>query len=60
MITKCVDTPRTTNHCSCEVFYKTIAVCVIANNILPAVTTGHQVVNRAGILNAQSSYHALN
>jgi hypothetical protein len=42
------------------VFYKTITVCVIANNILPPVTTGHQVVNRPGILNAQSSCHALN
>jgi hypothetical protein len=30
------------------VFYKTIAVCVIANKILPAVTTGHQVVIAPG------------
>jgi hypothetical protein len=38
-------------------FDKTIPVDVTANDILTAVAAGHQMVNRAGILNAQSSCH---
>jgi hypothetical protein len=52
--------PRATDCRAAQVFHKPIAVCIIPDDILSAVSAGHQVVNRARILNAQSPCHALN
>ena len=52
--------PRAANGGPTQLLDETIAVGVISNDILTAVTTGHQMINRAGTLNSQSSRHALN
>ena len=47
------DSPRTPGRRPSQVIDKTVAISVIANDILPPVAAGHQVIDRTGILNAQ-------
>jgi hypothetical protein len=42
-----------------KLFSETIGVDVIARDVLTAVAAGHQMVDSIGILEAQSSWHAL-
>jgi len=56
---KRIHPPRTLDGRSSQILNQPIAVCVVADDILPPVTTGHEMVDRTGILNTQSSCHAL-
>ncbi len=47
-----VDAPTTAKRGFTEMFLEPIPVGVIANNILPAVTAGHDVVDCARVLEA--------
>ena len=54
------DSPRTPGRRPSQVIDKTVAISVIANDILPPVAAGHQVIDRTGILNAHTPRHARN
>ena len=54
-----VNTPGAAKRGLTKVFLKPIAVDVITYDVLTAVAPGHEVVDRARVLKAQASWHAL-
>ena len=53
-----VNSPEAANRGSPEVFQESIAVDVIAYDILTAVAAAHNAVDCVSLLEAQSSWHA--
>jgi hypothetical protein len=56
---KSVHPPGTAKRGSTEVFLNSIAVDVIAHDVLTAVAAGHEMVDSAGVLEAYASWHAI-
>ena len=52
-----MDLPGTAAHGAAEVVLEPPAVVVVAGAVLPPMAAGHDVVNRAAILDAKSSWH---
>ena len=53
-----VDAPATAKRRSTEMFYETITVDIIAHDDLTAVAACHDVIDRIGVLEPESSRHA--
>ena len=53
-----VDSSATAKRRSTEVFYETIRVDVIAYDDLTALAARHDVIDRIGVLEPESSWHA--
>src|ERR1700677_2870089 len=54
-----VDMPGAANRRLTKLFLKPIAINVVAHDVLPPITAGHDMINRVGVLKARSSWHAL-
>ena len=53
-----VDLPATTHRGAAQLLLEPVAVGVIADDVLAAVAAGHHVIDRARVLDAESSWHA--
>jgi hypothetical protein len=47
-----VDTPGAANRSLTKLFLKPIAINVVAHDVLTPITTGHDMINRIGVLKA--------
>ena len=54
-----VDSPAATPGGPPQLLLEPVAVRVVAHDVLATVAAGHHVVDRAGVLDSESSWHAM-